>query len=102
MKQRKGLVSNSSSSSFVCIIMKDAYDKAVANLDSPTRECLDSMLSDCHVFGIPAKEFSSFGSESYSSWENVESPNDLDPHDIWNDFIKTIPSQCKWTTSVDF
>ena len=50
MKVRQGFVSNSSSSSFICVIVKEAYDKIELRKDF--RDILDNILEKDKLLGM--------------------------------------------------
>jgi hypothetical protein len=60
MKIRLGFVSNSSSSSFLAVIKKEDWDKAIATLSDFTLRAIkdNGCLSVCKVFGMDAVSFS--------------------------------------------
>ena len=54
MKYRKGFVSNSSSSSYVIFVPKEAYDNAYPNFHPMTQELAKTHLSPKEVLGVKA------------------------------------------------
>jgi len=61
MKSRSGFVSNSSTSSFIILIKKDAYDTAYDKSDEFTQKVLDVVFGEksdsCgSVFGVPCEQ----------------------------------------------
>lgn len=57
MKKRIGLVSNSSSSSFVAAIRKETYDRVVPTLPEEEQKILNDTTRDNVFLGIPVKVF---------------------------------------------
>ncbi len=82
MKIRNGLVSNSSASSFICIIRKEAFERELIKADSITQNIIGQLAEEEVVFGIPCmaiREFSGRGGES--TWDFVEVPESEDEED---------------------
>jgi len=77
MKIRQSFVSNSSSSSFVCIMRKDAFDKRFADADPKTRFIINQAVTseDEIVFGIPCVIIKDFSTPSGDSmWGEISLP----------------------------
>lgn len=69
MKIRSGFVSNSSSSSFVLVVTKEAYDKVLTNEDPITRAILGAVMGAETVLGRECMTYGYCSSEY--RWENV-------------------------------
>ncbi len=53
MKTRSGFVSNSSSSSFVCIVRKEDHEKIMAQLNNKEQSLISEMFKESTFAGIP-------------------------------------------------
>lgn len=53
MKIRTGFVSNSSSSAFILLVRKDAYDAAFKNFDAAQKDFCKDFYEEDEVFGVP-------------------------------------------------
>ena len=72
MKIRSGFVSNSSSSSYVLIVPKEAYEEVYAASDPYTQEIIDYIHEDeCLVLGQPCHILSWFSGNrnTFEDWQ---------------------------------
>jgi len=74
MKVRSGFVSNSSSSSFVLLVEKEAYDLAVANEDPITKAILEAVMGKDTVLG---RECMTYGDCSSDYWWDEVNVNEV-------------------------
>lgn len=70
MKIRPGFVSNSSSSSFVMVIVKRAYDLAIANEDPLTKAILEAVMHEDIVLGRKCMTYGDCSSDCW--WDEVD------------------------------
>ena len=105
MKRRTGLVSNSSSSSFICIIEEDAFDKAYENLNSFAKNVIDSISSKDTVLGEQVMIISTFVDHSgYGTFDDLSAnpEDDQEPFEALDEFISNIPEDNRWDYSMDW
>ncbi len=103
MKRRTGLVSNSSSSSFTCLVKKEAFDKAYKEATPYTKSVIDVVSSETEIFGIRAVRLDTFCTPGGSMWEWTDIDFDTsimeeDDDEIYagrafDQFLKTIPDE---------
>ena len=90
MKIRNGFVSNSSSSSFVMLVTKEAHEKALKELTAYQKAVIDKITYEETLFGREAVSFSQWHSNGGSCWEymeldvNEELIEDGEDTDIWD------------------
>lgn len=84
MKIRSGFVSNSSSSSFVLMATKEAFDAALAACTQEQRDYVSSLIGGGEKFlGREIKTYSYFSDNGgYSPFDDIENP--YDDEDIEN------------------
>jgi len=79
MKIRYGFVSNSSSSSFVLIVLKNGHNKVLAQIPEEYHEILDAVVKKTKIFGQDAVEYATWsdqsGSYGYEDDLDVEFPS---------------------------
>jgi len=71
MKIRSGFVSNSSSSSFVMIVKKEAYENVFSNLSKLEQKLAEDLFKETNVFGelcMLIEEYSDMGGEGTIEW----------------------------------
>jgi hypothetical protein len=113
MKIRKGLVSNSSSSSFTCLIQKDAFDKAYKISDEYTKAVIKALSSEKDVFGMKLMLIETWDSDDYNIFEDLDLdfkddiPLDEYGEKIWESevletFLNSIPTDQKFEMSQDW
>lgn len=123
MKTRIGFVSNSSSSSFVAAIKKDAFDRELANIDNDLhKRIIEHLFDDDSAFGYDVKTFNEYDTHGHGSWEYQMDdfdwgpdgkPEDVkdehgysvdpnDPDEIVHNFIDKFNIEECFCTRVDF
>lgn len=70
MKIRSGFVSNSSSSSFVLVVTKEAFDEATTGVDPIYQAMLEAVMSKDTVFGHECMVYDDCSSEYW--WESMD------------------------------
>lgn len=71
MKIRNGLVSNSSSSSFVIVVKKEAFEKALEKVHPYVKACAEEVFSEGSCFGVPVMQAMEINNAGYSTWEEL-------------------------------
>ena len=114
MKIRDGFVSNSSSSSFVVIITKDAFDKAFNEAHPYIQAVIRAMERNKGKFiGVDVVLMGTSDTHGGSSFDYLEvdydtdnnpMPEDVDrsPYTAWEMFLESIPKDQIITHSEDF
>jgi hypothetical protein len=82
--------------------MKDAYDQAIAKAREPEKRLIETLCWDTRIFGVPAKQFTSWNSHNSNSWEFIDALGIKNPRDTWQKFLRTVPKECVWSADIDF
>ena len=96
MKIRTGFVSNSSSSSFVFITTKEAFDEVFAKItEPPIQQMINKVFTFTDAFGKKLAMHGSLDIQSFGFWDDEleEMGNELsceDPSEILYSFIKDL------------
>jgi hypothetical protein len=104
MKFREGFVSNSSSSSFVLVVKKEAYDLAAAEFDSTQLRFCEEFFDESNVLGHPCMVVSGetgnyrFYQDFYTDSEKYDGTSEL-WESIQNAFGK-LPSGNVWSRHI--
>lgn len=113
MKIRSGLVSNSSSSSFTCLVKKETYDKAIKEVHPYFKAVIETVSQKTKVFGLDAVCIETFDTPGGSMWEYTEIDYDGEiPNDKYGDkmyegealgfFLSLCPDEDYWITGQDW
>lgn len=72
MKIRNGFVSNSSSSSFMCLMKVEDVEETLKDMPEYVKVVVNELTYKVNVFGMELIGFESYHTHSYSSWEYTE------------------------------
>lgn len=83
MKIRVGFVSNSSSSSFVCFIDQDVFNKALAETHPYTKAVIEALIPEKGIkaFGKTFVSISSYDSHGYGPYDSISIDEAIAPPD---------------------
>lgn len=115
MKIRQGFVSNSSSSSFVCILRKDEADKVLLNMTPIQRAMFDYVFGPSKIeLGIEVYEMNGAAGDNYYFYEDFDCPEELreefetkydySDSELWEEvdnFIGQIPKDARYSCYPD-